>query len=111
MNPRQLLLIFRARYKVALLLLILTVAISVVVTLKTPAQYTATASVLVDVRANDPLSAMIMPSSLATQMDIITSDRVASKVMKQLKMTEDAELKEQWMLATGGDMPFEEWIV
>lgn len=43
-----------------------------------------------------------MPSYMATQMDIINSDRVAQNVVRMLKLDQNPQLKEQWMKATEG---------
>lgn len=110
MNLQQFLLILRARYKVALLLLVSTVAIAIPVIQSLPRQYTATTSLVVDVRPQDPISAMMMPSSRATHEDIIKSDRVAQKVVKTLKLDEDAKLKQRWLEAAGGEGKLQVWL-
>ena len=93
MNPLQFLLILRARYKIALLTLLLTVAAAMTVIWYLPKYYIATASVLVDVKSPDPIAAMLMPSSLSTQVDIISSERVARKVVRMLRLDENPIVK------------------
>lgn len=110
MNPLQFLFILRARYKIALVTLLATVAIVMAVTLQLPKQYTTTASVLVDVRSPDPVAAMFMPSSLSTQVDIINSERVARRVVKMLRLDENAVVKQQWTDATGGKGRLDVWL-
>ena len=82
MNLQQFLLILRARYKLVLFTLLGTVAVTLVLSLVLPKQYTATSAVVVDVKSPDPIAgmmlpALIMPGYMATQVDIINSDRVA----------------------------------
>src|SRR4051812_11898098 len=109
MNPQQLLLILRARYKLALVLFFVTVGVAVPVIENLPKQYTASASLVVDVRAPDPITAMLRPSNMATQEDIIRSDRVAQRVVRLLKLDENVTAREQWR-ATGGKGRFDEWL-
>ena len=110
MNPLPFLLILRARYKIALVTLLLTVAVAIAVSLNLPKQYIATASVLVDVKSPDPIAAMLMPSNLSTQVDIINSARVARTVVKMLRLDESPAVKQQWTEATKGMGKLEVWL-
>jgi len=110
MNPRQLLLILKARWWLALLILILAVAGTYTVSLYLPKKYTATTQLMVDIRSRDPIAAMLMPASMATQEDIIRSDRIAQKVVKNLRLAENAAVREQWREATGGRGRLEVWL-
>lgn len=110
MNPRPFLLILRARYKIALVTLLLTVAVAMAVSLNLPKQYIATASVLVDVKSPDPVAAMLIPSNLSTQVDIINSTRVARSVVKMLRLDESQAVKQQWTEATKGMGKLEVWL-
>jgi chain length determinant protein EpsF len=105
MNLQQFLLIIRARYKVVFFILLSTVAVALALSVLLPKQYTATASVVVDVKSPDPIAGMmlpVMPGYMATQVDIIKSERVAHKVVKLLRLDENLAIKEQWMEATKG---------
>ena len=93
MTLQQFLLILRARYRIALLVFLVTVATTVVVSLVLPKQYTASAAVVIDVKSPDPVSGMMLqgmmaPGYMATQIDIINSDRVAKAVVKLLQAGE-----------------------
>src|SRR4051812_42959610 len=110
MTPRQLLLILRARYKVALLFLLLTAGSALVVIQFLPRQYTATTALVVDVRAPDPITAMLRQASMATQEDIIKSDRVAQRVTKILNLQENKVARQQWLQATQGKGRFDAWF-
>ena len=110
MNPKQLLLILQARWWLALLILAASVAGTYAVSLQLPKKYTASTALLVDIRARDPIAAMLTPSSMATQEDIIRSDRVAQRVVKNLKLDENAAVKEQWRESTGGRGRLEVWL-
>jgi len=115
MTFHQFLLLLRARYKIALFLLLSTVGIAVALSLLLPKEYTATTSVMVDVKSPDPIAgmmlpALVMPGYMATQVDIINSVRVAQKVVKMLKLDERPMAREQWLEATEGKGRLDVWI-
>lgn len=115
MNLQQFLLILLARYKVALYTLLSTVATALIINLIMPNQYTATTSVVVDVKSPDPivgmvLPAMVMPGYMATQVDIINSERVAQRVVKSLKLDETPDAIQQWQSSTNGKGKVETWL-
>lgn len=107
-------LILKARWWVALLVMLSTVVATVGISLLLPKQYTATASVVVDFKP-DPVSAvlyggMMSPGMMATQVDIIKSDRVAQRVVANLNLAENPQVRQQWMDATKGEGRIESWI-
>lgn len=106
--------ILKARWWVALLVLAVTVAGTVAVSLILPKSYTASASVVVDFKP-DPVTAMMYagaasPAFMATQVDVITSDRVAQRVVRNLKLNQDPQVREQWLEATEGKGSIEVWL-
>lgn len=115
MTLQQFLLILRARWKVALLAFVLTVATTVAVSLLLPKQYTASAAVVVDVKSPDPVSGMMLqgmmaPGYMATQVDIINSDRVAQAVVTNLRMETSPTIQAQWQEATQGKGQLRDWL-
>lgn len=115
MTLQQFLLILRARYKVALFTLLVTVAVTLAVSLILPKQYTANSAVVVDVKSPDPVSGMMLagmiaPGYMATQIDIINSDRVSQRVVKLLRMDESAAIKQQWQNETQGKGQLINWL-
>src|SRR5437773_10457487 len=105
MNLHQFLTVLRARFKIVVLLLLGTVAAIVAASLVLPKKYTATAAVVVDVKSPDPITgimlhAMVMPGYMATQRDIISSDRGAQQAVRPLKLDEAPSRKEQWLQST-----------
>lgn len=114
MTLSQFFTILKARWVSALTALLLTVATTVVVSLLLPKQYTANAAVVVDVKSPDPILGImlgggIMPGYMATQVDIISSDRVAQRVVRDLRLTENPQLRNNWLEATQGKGNFEAW--
>ena len=114
MNFGQFFAILRARRWMALAVFGGIVVLTVVISLVLPKQYQAVASVVVDFKP-DPVSAMLYPGSVspaftATQVDVIQSDRVAQRVVRNLKLTESPQVREQWRDATNGQGSIEQWL-
>jgi polysaccharide biosynthesis transport protein len=110
----QFLSILRARWWLLLLVLFGTVAATLAVSLLLPKQYTAVASVVVDFKP-DPISAvmyggMASPAFMATQVDIIRSERVAQRVVRNLRLNENPQVRQQWQDETDGQGSIETWL-
>jgi len=115
MNLNQFFAILRARWWVAALVLALTVVTTLAVSLMLPKRYTASATLVVDVKTPDPIAgvmfpAMALPSYMATQVDILESDRVALRVAKVLRLAENPRVRQQWVDDTGGTGSIEAWL-
>jgi len=115
MTIQQFLLILRARFWVALLAFVVTVATTVVVSLLLPKQYTASAAVVIDVKSPDQVTGMVLqgmmaPGYMATQVDIINSDRVAKAVVKLLNMDTNQIIQSRWQEATNGQGSLDDWL-
>lgn len=115
MTLQQFLLILRARYLVAILAFVVTVTTTVVISLMLPKQFTAGAAMVVDVKSPDPVSGimlqgMMAPGYMATQIDIINSDRVAKAVVKLLRMESSSVIQGQWQEATQGKGQLIDWL-
>jgi len=95
-NLRQIIRIVKSRYKLAALVMMCAVGVTLAVTKHLPKQYAASTSLIVDVRNRDPIAAMLTPGSMGTQIDIIKSDLVALKVIKLLKLDRDPEILREW---------------
>lgn len=111
---RQILLILRLRWWVILGILAIVVGAGAAVTLRMEKQYTAETSVLLDVRT-DPLVATLAPnmassSFIATQIEIIRSKRLASRVVNALRLLSNASAVEQWREATQGRVPLDAYF-
>jgi len=114
MTATQFFSILRARWGVALAVFAIALAGTLALSLVWPKKYAATASVVVDAKP-DPVSAMLYPgmsppSFMATQVDILQSERVAQRVVRNLKLTDNPEVRAQWSQATGGQGAIEVWL-
>jgi len=113
MNFSQFVSILRARWKIASTVLLVTVGTVVAMSLLMPRKYTATAAILVDMKSADPIAGIagtLGTGFVATQADILMSDRVAQRVVRDLKLTQNANTRARWMEQTGGAGSFESWL-
>ena len=117
MNLNLFLSALRARLGVFALVLAATILAATVVSLLLPKSYKATASVLVDAnRDEQSLSNVLIPPRerigyMQTQMDIITSERVARKVVQDLKLAENPSTRAAFEEQAGGKGSIEDWLV
>lgn len=113
MTLQQFLQILRVRYKLALIVFVITAAIGTTVTLLLPKEYQATTSLVVDVKA-DPIAGMLMPSLgspayMTTQAEIIQSDRVATRAVQLLQLDRAPFAVARWREETEGRIPIENY--
>lgn len=115
MTVQDLLNILVARYKTILGVWIAIVLAVLCLCLILPAQYRGTTAVVLDVKSPDPIAGIMMqgltaPGYMATQMDIINSQRVAKKVVSLLHLDENPDVRERWMSATDGRGTVQDWF-
>lgn len=111
MNPKQLAIIW-ARRRLVLGTCLLAVLAALVASLVMPRQYTASASIVVDIKS-DPISGMSLPdtssaSNMANQIEIMRSDRVAQRVVRALPRDRLRAAHERWRRDADGKPPFEQ---
>lgn len=115
MSISQLFEILLAHRRAELATLLASLAVAIALSVLMPKQYTATASMFVDARTPDRVAG-IVPSSIAgtgymaTQADIVKSDRVALAVANALQLGQRAFIREKWRAATGGKVELDPWI-
>ena len=114
MNLQQLILILKARYKIALFTMFIIVAATLAISLLISPRYAATTSIVVDVHSPDPLLGTILagPSTsyLPTQVDIITSDRTAHRAIRILQLDKNRAVRDKWLEETEGRGKLENWL-
>ena len=115
MTLRQLLAILRARLPMIFIVLSLTLLSALAASFLLPKKYTAGAAVVVDVKSPDPIAGMVLPALIspgymATQVDIVNSDRVAQRVVRQLHLDDDATFQQSWQDATQGKGDRVAWL-
>lgn len=115
MTFSQLISILRARTGIIATVTILVVASALAVSFVLPPKYTAETAVIVDIKSADPVGGAFLPTQMApgymaTQVDIIRSDRVARRVVETTRMHELPAVQDQWLEATEGEGSIEVWL-
>lgn len=114
MNFHQFLLALRGRFWIFATLAVSTALVALGVSLALPKSYDSTVSLLLDVRDEQSLSG-VQPSMrerlgfMQTQMDIINSQRVARKVVEDLKLADNPQVQAAFK-ESGGKGDIEEWL-
>jgi chain length determinant protein EpsF len=120
MSILQYLSVLKARRSMILGILAAVVGLALAVSLLMPKTYSATATVMVDVKSNDPvgnvaLGTALQPETLqgylTTQAEIIASERTATKVIKALDLEKNAKLRERWEARSADWLRFDAWLV
>jgi chain length determinant protein EpsF len=98
-----------------LVTLSLVVISTLVVNLITPKTYKAVASIVLNAKGTDPVTGMTLPASMmpgffSTQIEIITSEKVAIKVVEKLKLTENQAAVDKFNKATEGKGEIKSWM-
>jgi len=112
----HLLRVLRARLWITLLVLIAVVGTSVAVSLMMPKRYSSSTTMIMDFPANDPVlgGQVFMQGSiasyLATQVDIMRSERVIRRVVSRLRLDENPILRQEWMKQAKGQGSFGGWV-
>jgi chain length determinant protein EpsF len=117
MGFRQFVLVLRAWWRLAFGIFCGVVIAAVAISVILPWQYTAISSVVIDAKA-DPVTAgagagyteQLLASYVATEAEIISSERVARRVVKTLKLDEAPELRKKWLSATHGEGDITTWL-
>lgn len=111
----QFLRIVRARWILASAIFLTIVTVTVIASLVWPKSYSASASVMVDMRP-DPVSATTnsfgaTPTSyIATQVDIIGSKRVALRAVRLTGLDQSPEMRQRWIRETKEKGSYEDWL-
>lgn len=112
-NLRQILLILKAHYRIALLTFLVVCAIGIAITLLAPKQYVATTDIVFDVKSTDPVIGQllpVLPGYIATQIEIINSERVAQRVVKTTRLDESPTIKADWAKETNEQGRIDAWV-
>jgi chain length determinant protein EpsF len=110
---RQFLFILRARRNLVLGVLVGIFLLVLIITLVLPNKYTATTAIVVDMNRTDPVFMMpsqFAPGYLATQIDIIESERVAQRVVAMTNMDRIPVIEKQWRDETEGKGSLRSWV-
>jgi chain length determinant protein EpsF len=111
MSPKQILLILRVRWWLILASLAVCLAVAGLYLLRAQTVYEAKTQVIVDMK-NDPLLQNLNPvlgqqGYLATQVEIIQSDRLAERVVRSLGLAQNPQAVAKWREWTEAKVPLE----
>lgn len=118
MNLDLFLATLRARIGVFARVLVVTVLAAAAVSVLLPETYRATASLLVDAKDEQSLSNVLRPLMLPqermnymqTQMDVMTSQKVAQQVVRDLKLADSPKARASFQDEAEGIGSIEEWL-
>lgn len=115
MSFSQILAILRARWLVMLSVFAFIVLSVLALCLILPKKYSASGAVMVDVKSPDPVAGMVLPammnpSYMTTQVDLLMSERVALKAMRTLGVQNSPLLRQQWQTSTKGQGDYDAWV-
>ena len=113
MNIANLIAVIRARWFIVIITLVLGAAGGFYVGSTRPQVYSSTASLILSVHP-DPVAMLYgggTPALVNTELEVMRSDRVAQRVVRNLKLTELADLRRGWQATTKGAMSFDAWLV
>jgi len=115
MTLRQFLRILRARFGVICAIVVVVFVAALAVSLVLPQKYSAQTALVVDAKSSDPIAGSTIPSQMmagyiATQVDIIGSDRVARRVVELAGLEHLPQFQEQWQAATEGAGDIKAWL-
>ena len=114
MTLKHYLRILWARKWLALGVAALVAVVGIAITLLLPRQYVAQSSLIIEMRIDPALGAiapaLAMPSYLQTQIEVIKSERTASRVVKILGVERSAAAVQQWRDATKAKIPLDRYF-
>lgn len=114
MSPTQFLATLKSRWPIAAVVVSLILGATLAWSLLARKDYTATAAVLVELKA-DPVAVGAPSGGLAstymtTQVDVIQSDRVAQRAIKKISQERMAELRAKWERSGDSASDFGAWL-
>jgi chain length determinant protein EpsF len=115
MTLSQILLALKFRWRSAAWVLAAVLAAAALLTALQPRQYVATASVLLDVKSSDPIAgspmqALAISGYMATQADIVVSERVIVGALRALQLDQAPATIARWTREAGGRGDIREWL-
>lgn len=115
MSIEQFITVLKARWKLAFAVQMLVVLVVVGVSLALPRQYTAAASVLVDVKTPDPIGGTsfagpMLAAHMANEANVIQSERVMLRALVEMRLMDDPKMRTKWLDETAGVGDFPAWL-
>ena len=105
----------KARWRLGLFTMLGIVLMVGAVTLQMPSRYTASASVLVDMKSPDliggaRIEGQMLTAHMANETNVMQSERVMLQALKDLRLLDDPQYKARWIAETEGVGDFAAWL-
>lgn len=115
MSFSQIIAILRARWGIVVSILSVALLSTMLLNALINKRYAATAVVMLDIKTPDSVAGMVLPGMMsptfmATQGDVIRSQRVVERVITNLKLDVNPQFQELWQKATQGKTPYRLWL-
>ncbi|WP_286748026.1 GNVR domain-containing protein [Aquabacterium sp. UBA2148] len=115
MTLTQILLSIQARWRLVAGVFVLVFITLLALLASQPKQYKAQASVMLDVKSADPVDGDVIPalgvaSYMATQVDLLRSERVLRRALTLLRAHESESTVQRWQEETGGQGDMLTWL-
>ncbi len=115
MTLTQILLSIQARWRLVAGVFVLVFITLLALLVSQPKQYKAQASVMLDVKSADPVDGDVIPalgvaSYMATQVDLLRSERVLRRALTLLRAHESESTVQRWQEETGGQGDMLTWL-
>jgi polysaccharide biosynthesis transport protein len=115
MTLTQIVAILGARWRSAVLVFIVVVASAVGLTMQLRKIYTASASVVLDVKSPDPIAGVVLPGMtvsgyMATQVEVLQSERVVIRALRAVGLDKDPARREDWREQTEERGDYAAWL-
>lgn len=115
MSFSQIIAILRARWGIVASIISLALLSTLALNMILNKRYTATAVVMLDIKSPDPVAGMVLPGMMsptymATQGDVVKSQRVLDRVITNLKLDVNPQFQALWQSTTKGKVPYRVWL-
>ena len=115
MTARQLIQVLIGRRILIMTVLAGMVSLALAASFVFPKIYTSEVSLVIDPKERDPVSgleesALLLPSRMATQVDVIASHNVALRVVDKVKLADSPETREAFIRDTDGLGSLRDWL-
>lgn len=115
MSFSQIIAILRARWGIVVSILSVALLSTMFLNAIINKRYAATAVVMLDIKTPDSVAGVVLPGMMsptfmATQGDVIRSQRVVERVITNLKLDLNPQFQQLWQQATQGKTPYRLWL-
>lgn len=119
MNLLQYYSILKARIKTIALVILVTVGVAAGISILMPKTYTATTTLLLDIKVREPaggqaltsLMPEVLQGYLTAQAEVVASEKTATRVINSLSLLKNEAFRARWEGLAGEKPTFELWLL